>query len=150
MGHTFTNLLNHVVFSTKDRRNMLYKDLRQQLFPYIRGIANNEGATIFEINGIEDHVHILAKLKPSLAPSDFARIIKCNSSSWIHETYGNMKDFAWQSGFSAFSVSGSVAHAVRNYIETQEAHHKRMSFADELRILLEKHGVEFDPEHYLD
>ena len=150
MGHTFSNLLSHVVFSTKDRRNMLYADLRTQLFPYMRGIANKEGATVFAINGIEDHVHVLVKLKPALAPSDFARIIKCNSSNWIHETFVNLKDFAWQSGFSAFSVSESVAPVVVEYIEKQEVHHHRMSFAEELRILLSKHGIEFDPEHYLD
>ena len=150
MGHTFSNLLNHIVFSTKGRKNLLYKDIRDSLFSYICGIAKAENCQIIKIGGIEDHIHILIKLKPSLAPSDFVRKIKANSSKWIHEQYPNLKDFSWQSGFSCFSVSESAKESVISYIDKQEEHHKRIPFKDELKIFLKKHGIKFDSEHFLD
>jgi putative transposase len=150
MGHTFSNLLNHIVFSTKGRKNLLYKDIRDPLYSYICGIAKADDCQIIKIGGIEDHIHILTKLKPSMAPSDFARKIKANSSKWIHEQYLNLKDFSWQSGFSCFSVSESGKTDVIEYIDRQEAHHRRIPFRDELKMFLKKHGIEYDPEHFLD
>ena len=150
MGHTFSNLLTHLVFSTKGRTNLLYKDIRDPLYSYICGIAKVENSQIIKIGGIEDHVHILAKIKPSLAPSDFTRKIKANSSKWIHGNYQNLKDFSWQAGFSCFSVSESGKNDVIRYIDKQEEHHRRMPFRDELKLFLEKHGIKFDQEHYLD
>ena len=150
MGHTFSNIVEHVVFSTKDRRNMLYKDMRVRLFAYISGIVKDEGALVLRINAVEDHLHMLMKPRPAHAPSDIVQKLKSSSSAWIHETFANLHDFAWQSGFSIFSVSESVSGVVARYIERQEEHHHRMSFAEELRLLLKKHKVEFDPEHYLD
>jgi putative transposase len=150
MGHAFSNLLNHIVFSTKGRKNLLYKDIRDSLYAYICGIAKAESCQIIKIGGIENHIHILVKLKPSLATSDFTRKIKANSSKWIHEQYPNLKVFSWQSGFSCFSVSESVKNSLISYIGTQEEHHKRIPFQDELKIFLEKHRIDFDKEHFLD
>lgn len=150
MGHTFSNLLSHIVFSTKGRRNLLYKDMRDTLYSYICGIAKTENCQIVKIGGTEDHIHILVNLKPSLAHSDFVRKTKANSSKWIHERYPNLKDFSWQSGFSCFSVSESANESVIKYIKIQEEHHKRTSFKDELKIFFEKHRIEFDAEHFLD
>ena len=124
--------------------------MRDSLYAYICGIAKAEGCHVIKVEGIEDHIHILVKVKPSLAPSDFARIIKANSSKWIHEQYPNLKDFSWQSGFSCFSVSESVKNSLVSYIDKQEEHHKRIPFKQELKIFLEKHGIDFDQEHFLD
>ena len=85
-----------------------------------------------------------------MAPSDFARIIKANSSKWINEQYSNLKDFSWQSGFSCFSVSESVKDPLIRYINKQENHHKRIPFKDELKIFLKKHEINYDQEHFLD
>ena len=150
MGHTFSRLLLHVVFSTKKRRNSLYRDMRGDLFGYLRGIARNEGVHVLSANAVEDHVHMLLVVKPIHAPSEVVKTIKANSSRWIHETYAVLGDFAWQSGFGVFSVSESAAGGVATYIDRQEEHHRRMPFAQELRLFLEKHGVEHDPEHCLD
>jgi len=150
MGHTFSRILLHVVFSSKARRNALYRNMRGELLGYIRGVARNLDAQLLEANAVDDHMHVLLSLRPTHAPSDIVRKIKANSSRWVRETYPDLQDFAWQSGFSAFSVSESALHGVIAYIQNQEQHHKRMPFAQELRVLLDKHGVQYDPEHYLD
>ena len=150
MGHTFSNILNHIIFSTKDRLNLLSSETRKSVYAYLCGIAKAENCQIIKIGGIEDHIHILVILKPSISPSDFARKIKTNSSRWIHENYPKLKDFAWQPGFSCFSVSESAKDSVIKYIDNQEKHHKRISFKDELKMFLQKNNINFDLEHYLD
>jgi putative transposase len=150
MGHTFSRVLLHVVFSTKDRVNSLYKNMRAKLLAYLNGVARNEGITIIKANAVDDHVHMLIEIKPAQSPSEVVRKLKANSSKWIHETYPNLKGFAWQSGYSVFSVSLSALPGVVKYIENQEEHHKRLPFAEELKCFFERHQIRFDPEHYLD
>ena len=93
---------------------------------------------------------MLLLVKPAHAPSDLVRKIKTNSSRWIYDTYANLIDFAWQNGFGVFSVSASAKDDAAAYIRDQKRHHRRMPFAEELRLFLEKHEIEHDPEHYLD
>ena len=150
MGHTFSRILLHVIFSTKGRRNSLYREMRGDLLAYVRGIVRNEGAQTLAANAVEDHVHLLLAVKPVQAASDLVRKIKTNTSRWIHATYPDLRDFAWQSGFGVFSVSESAVRDVAAYIRDQERHHRRMPFAEELRVFLEKHGIEYDPRHYID
>ena len=95
-------------------------------------------------------MHLLLNTKPIHAPSDLLKKIKANSSRWIHQTYPHLHDFAWQSGFGVFSVSESAVSDVAAYIQRQAEHHGCMTFAEELRLFLERHGVDYDPEHYLD
>ena len=150
MGHTFSNILTHIIFSTKGRMNLLYPEMQDELYKYVCGVATNNGGHILQINGIEDHIHILVKIKPCSSISDFVRTIKVASSGWIHERFHNMKDFGWQSGYSAFSVSKSSVHNVVSYIRTQKEHHQRLSFKEELKAFLEKNEIEFDENHYFD
>ena len=142
MPHTFTSLLAHVVFSTKDRLPLINADVRPNLHSYMGGILRKLKATPLIVNGVADHVHVLVGLPPAASVSDTLRVLKTNSSRWLHEKYG--KPFAWQSGYGAFSVSRSNLEAVRKYIAHQEAHHRRMSFKEEFISLLRKHGIEFD------
>ncbi len=150
MGHTFSNVLVHIIFSTKGRMNLLYKDMQDELYRYICGIVKGEGGQIIKIGGVEDHIHILASVKTSLSISDLVRKIKAGSSSWIHGKFINLKEFSWQSGYAVFSVSESAKKAVGDYIATQKEHHHRLSFEDELKLFLQKNGIDFDAEHYLD
>jgi putative transposase len=150
MGHTFSRIVLHVIFSTKGRRNSLYRDMRRDMLEYLHGIARHEGVGLLAANAVEDHVHLLLAVKPVHAPSALVRTIKTNSSRWIHETYADLDDFGWQSGFGVFSVSESAVADVVAYIRDQERHHRRMPFAQELQLFLERHGVEYDPEHFLD
>ena len=150
MGHTFSHILSHVVFSTKGRKNFLYKGIREPLYSYICGIARSEGCPAIKVGGIEDHIHILLKLKPSVSISDIAGKIKANSCKWIHENHADLHDFSWQSGFSCFSVSESSKDDVVRYIESQENHHGRIPFKIELESFLKKHGIAYEPDHFLD
>ncbi len=148
MASTFTNLLFHIVYSTKYRRRRIQTDSQERLYEYIGGILREQHGKLIEIGGMPDHIHILARLSPKLAISDVLRVTKSNSSKWFNETFRCTIPFAWQVGFAAFSVSASNIDGVRQYIRNQEAHHQDRTFEDEYRTLLIKHGIEFD-ERYL-
>ena len=150
MGHTYSKLLFHVIFSTKNRSNFLYKNMRKELYKYLCGIAKNEGVRIIRVNGVEDHIHLLLNTSTSIAPANIIRTLKSNSCGWIHKRFPQMQEFSWQNGYGIFSVSESAKNKVINYINNQERHHAHISFEEELKIILIKHGVEFDPQHYLD
>ena len=148
MAHTFTSLLTHFVFSTKDRVPTLEPDLKRRLFPYMGGIIRQLDAVALLINGPTDHVHTLASLPARLAPSQFIGKVKANSAKWVHKEFPNRRTFSWQVGYSAFSVSHSRKQAVLDYIANQEKHHRKLSFKEELIALLKKHEIEYD-ERYL-
>jgi REP element-mobilizing transposase RayT len=150
MAGTYTKLYYHVVFSTKHRKPFIRADLEAELQKYISGIVRNVGGSCVEINGMPDHVHLLLLLPPKLALSDALRDIKANSSKWIHEKFPELADFAWQDGFSAFSVSTSQVPDVLNYIHNQKDHHAERDFKAELLALLHRHGVEYDERYIWD
>lgn len=147
MSHRFTSLFTHLIFSTKDRFPHLDPDLGAEFRAYIGGIVQNVGGRRIAIGGVADHIHLLVDMPATLALSDFVRTIKSNSSKWIHENRNRPK-FAWQKGYSAFSVSRSGVDSVVRYIDNQEKHHRRVSFQDEVREFLKKHGIAGD-ERYM-
>jgi REP element-mobilizing transposase RayT len=148
MADTFTNLLYHLVFSTKERRPRITDDFRERLYEYIGGIIRGEGGCLLEIGGVPDHVHLLARFKSDVSVAEMVKRIKAKSSKWLNEQPGRPDRFQWQAGYGAFSVSESRVPAVRMYIQRQPEHHARVSLRDELAALLEKNGIEFD-ERYL-
>ena len=150
MGHTFSRLLYHFVFSTKNRHPDLHDDLRKELFLYLHGVLENEGGHLVRGGAAEDHVHLLVVAKPTHAPAELVRVIKANSSRWIHGRNPDLRGFAWQNGYGAFTVSESSVPKVVAYLDGQEEHHRRVPYAKELRRLLEGHGIAYDPGHYLD
>jgi REP element-mobilizing transposase RayT len=107
-----------------------------------------QGGIVLEINGMADHVHLLTKLRPDQALSNVLRDLKANASGWLHKLFPDMRDFGWQNGYGAFTVSTSQVGIVQEYIRQQETHHQEMSFKEEFISLLRKHGIEFD-EQYL-
>ena len=147
MAHTFTNLLTHVIFSTKDRHPEMTPDIKPRLLAYMGGIVRALDGIAMAIGGPADHVHLLVKTPATVAISDFVRIVKANSSRWVHETFPRAT-FTWQTGYGAFSVSHSSVEAVREYIAGQEEHHKTLSFQEEFVAFLHRHGMEYD-ERYL-
>ena len=105
MAHTFTNLLTHAIFSTKDRAPLLDAELTTKMVPYMIGILLELKAKTLAVNGVADHVHMLFATPPSLSVADVMRILKTNSSRWVHRTSPTRRMFGWQSGYGAFSVS---------------------------------------------
>ena len=148
MARTYTKLIYHIVFSTKERIPLIVPEIRDRLYEYIGGVIRGEKGSLVEIGGMPDHVHILARFGAAIAVSEMLKRIKGSSSHWLSQETGTW--FAWQNGYGAFSVSESQVAAVRKYIQQQEEHHKRISFKDELISLLRKHRIEFDEGDLLD
>ena len=107
MSQSYTNLLYHLIFSTKERRPIITLDYKPQLYDYIGGIIRGLGGISLGIGGVADHVHVLAKLGPTRALSDVLRDLKANASGWMHDVFPEMRDFSWQRGYGAFTVSQS-------------------------------------------
>jgi REP element-mobilizing transposase RayT len=147
MAHTFTNLLTHIIFSTKDRMPTLDAEIKPRLFAYMGGIVRELGGKALNINGPTDHVHILASVPAKLAPAEIIGKVKANSSGWVHKEFPQRAVFAWQVGYAAFSVSQSQKQAVHDYIANQEEHHRKVSFQEELIAFLKKHEVEYDKKY---
>src|SRR5262249_29304781 len=131
MSDSYTNLLYHIVFSTKDRRPLITLEREARLHHYIGGIVRGCAGISLELNGTSDHIHLLAKLRPDRALSDVLRDLKSNSSGWMHDIFPLLRDFCWQRGYGAFTVSQSDVNSVRNYIRAQKEHHRLVSFRDE-------------------
>ncbi|HEY4233902.1 MAG TPA: IS200/IS605 family transposase [Lacipirellulaceae bacterium] len=150
MAGTYTKLFYHLVFSTKNRQRFITAVIEEEFYKYIAGILRNIDGSCVEINGMPDHVHILAVLPPKTSVSDALRTIKASSSKWVHETKPKLKMFGWQDGYSAFTVRKSQVDSVREYIRDQKAHHAERDFKGELLALLAKHEVEFDERYIWD
>lgn len=118
MSHTHTNLLFHIVFSTKERVPMLDANLKPRLFAYMGGIIRELGGTALLTNGSADHVHILASLPAKLAVSEVVGKVKANTSGWVHREFSDRRSFGWQTGFAAFTVSHSQKRSVLEYSES--------------------------------
>jgi putative transposase len=143
MSHTFTKNHLHVVFSTKERRKTIAEDVQPSLWSYMAGICRNQKMISIAINGVDDHVHLLFHLSPTLTLSKAISLLKANSSKWMNE---HGRSFAWQEGYSAFSVSVSNLEKVASYIRSQKEHHRKMTFEAEYLELLRKHNIDFDPQ----
>jgi putative transposase len=148
MSHSYASLLTHAVFSTKERLPLIAEECRERIHAYLGGVARQLKGRALTIGGTADHVHILLSLPPTICVADALRDMKSNTSGWVHETWPARSDFAWQTGYGAFSVSQSSCEAVTEYIRNQEPHHHRMTFQEEFLILLKKHGIEYD-ERYI-
>jgi putative transposase len=119
---TYSNLVYHIVFSTKNRYRLITLALEENLHKYIGGIIREIGGVCLEINGTSDHVHILTKLPPKVAMSDALRTIKANSSKWINESTQGLRKFGWQDGYAAFCVSKSQIRSVQQYVRAAKEH----------------------------
>jgi putative transposase len=133
MPGSYTQLLDHIVFSTKERRPLIDAQLNEQLYNYMRGIVRGmKKCNLLEIGGVADHVHMLVRLHPSIAVADAVRVYKANSSKWANENTGRKGWFEWQEGYAAFTVSQSQVAVLTAYILNQEPHHRRRGFRSEL------------------
>jgi putative transposase len=149
MPQSFAAIQLHVVFSTKNRAPAITPDLAPKLYAYIHGIVA-PSVVLLAAGGVADHVHLLVTLGREVSVAELVRLVKCNSSKWVHDTFPIHRDFAWQNGYGAFSVSRSHRELLENYIATQAEHHKTLSFQDEFRELLRRHGLEWDERYVWD
>ncbi len=148
MSQSYTNLIYHIVFSTKNRQPVIIENVKTRLYEYIGGTIRGVGGIALAINGMEDHIHVLAKLRADKTVSAVLRDLKANSSGWMHKVFPELKDFSWQNGYGAFTVSASQSEKVKQYIADQEKHHQKRSFRDEFIALLKANEIDFD-EKYL-
>jgi len=124
---------------------MITKDLQEQLWPYIGGIAKLNNMKALCIGGVEDHLHILLSIPSTISVSKAMQLIKGGSSKWIHDTFSELQKFEWQEGYGAFSIGVSQIPDTISYIQTQAEHHRTRTFQEEFIIFLGKHDIEYDP-----
>ncbi|QDV54241.1 IS200/IS605 family transposase [Rosistilla oblonga] len=143
---TYASLHCHIVFSTKNRKPMIDPTWEDRMHEYLGGTLAGLGAYPQGIGGVEDHVHLLVGFKPTHRIADLMRELKKVSSKWVHQEFGAER-FAWQEGYGVFSVSATARKDVQKYIASQHEHHHKQSFRDELIFMLERAGVEYDPQY---
>lgn len=148
MTNTYVSLRYHIVFSTKERFHWITQDIEERVWAYIGGIAKDNGLHPIQIGGVDDHLHCLIGAPPTIAPAKMAQLLKGGSSRWIGTTFPNMRGFAWQDGYGAFTVSASKVSQLIEYIRNQRKHHQSMSFREEYLLMLQRHGISYD-ERYL-
>ena len=148
MSQTLVKLYVHIIFSTKHRVPLITPSIQPRLHGYMTGIIQNTGSKLVRIGGIEDHVHMLVLLSKTQTLADLLQVTKKESSKWIKPFGQEFADFHWQDGYAGFSVSESAVERCIRYIDNQRRHHAKISFQDELRLLLKKHKVEYD-ERYI-
>jgi len=143
MPTTHLSLHYHIVFSTKDRQPFITDSWRSRPHQYLGGLIHAADGIPESIGGVSDHVHLLVGLRATHQLASFVQDIKQSSSRWIHETIG-VKNFSWQPGYAAFTVSASNREAVKDYIANQVSHHRSKTFQEEYLAFLQKHRVEYD------
>ncbi len=151
MPSSYTQSYFHLVFGTLRREPLITDQLHDRLYTFLAGIVRDLGeghsGHLIAGNGLADHAHLLARCPPDVSLAVLAREVKSRSSKWIHETFPELNHFAWQRGYGGFTVSRSEVNTVERYIRNQAEHHRTMTFQDEFRLMLEKHGVDFDPRY---
>lgn len=151
MPQSLAKILLHVVFSTKERRPLLRdRAVRAEMHRYIGGILGERDCPSIIVGGVEDHVHLLCVLSRTCAPADMVKEVKRSSSAWIKTRGPDYADFAWQAGYGIFSIGHSQIEEVRRYIAGQEEHHRKLTFQDEFRRLLERYEVTLDEAYVWD
>jgi REP element-mobilizing transposase RayT len=149
MAHSYISCLTHCVFSTSQRQKFITQDLQRRLWPFIGGIARENNMKALAIGGIEDHIHLLLSLPATMPVAKAIQVIKGSSSKWVHDTFPEHRDFAWQEGYGAFSVGISQIEATVRYIQTQKEHHRKRTFEEEFLSFLKRHGIEYDERYVL-
>ena len=150
MSQSLSNVLLHIIFSTKNRQPFIDSRLEPELHAYLTTICASHGSYVHKIGGLEDHIHLLVTLPRTLTISNLLEELKKNSSKWIKAKGANYQEFLWQKGFGAFSVSMSQCPAVSTYISNQKEHHKNQSYQDEFRQFLQLHQIPFDEKYVWD
>jgi len=150
MPQSLASVTVHAVFSTYQRRPVLVGDVRDRTFAYLAGILREDGSVPICVGGFEDHVHLLFHLSRTRTIADTIGTVKSSSSKWLKTLGPQCHDFAWQAGYAAFSVGRGEIDAVARYLRSQEEHHRKLSFQDEMRSFFEDYGIDYDERYVWD
>ena len=150
MPQSLTCILVHIVFSTKHRQPFIKPEIETELFKYMSSIYREYKSPALAMNGTENHVHTLISLSKTMTISKLIEEVKRSSSKWIRTKGDAYRNFYWQNGYGAFSISQSHVDALKKYIANQKEHHKKHTFQDEFRALLKRYGVEYDERYVWD
>ena len=145
---TYTQILYHIVFTTKERRPVLADARRDDLYRYISGVIKNNRSRTVWINGVKDHVHILMSVHPTIALAELLKDVKVASSVWIKENKIFPNFEGWQEGYGAFTYSLRDEPEMIAYLKSQEEHHRKVTFEEEYRKLLLDYGIKFDERYF--
>ncbi|OYW76381.1 MAG: transposase [Verrucomicrobia bacterium 12-59-8] len=147
MANAYTQILYHIVFFTKDRAAVLRENRREEFFRYAWGIHQQLNCHLYRINAMDDHMHILMSLHPSLALADYMRELKTGTSRWISEEGVFLGFNGWQAGYGAFTVSAGEQDAVIRYIKDQQQHHQHTDYLEEYRRMLSEAKIKYDEKY---
>ena len=151
MPQSLSAVYGHLIFSTKERRPF-FRDAakRAELHAYLGGISKRLDCAPIIVGGVEDHVHLLGRIGRTITHAHWVKELKRVSSIWLKQQGPGYADFRWQAGYGLFSVSQSNLDQVREYIAKQEEHHRKLTFQDEFRLVLQRHHVEWDEQYIWD
>jgi putative transposase len=145
---SYRQILYHLVFRTKYSRNTIVPEHSRELYAYIMGIIRNKNCFLYRINGVENHIHILSDLHPSIALADYMNAIKTASSIWLKQSGKFPEFYGWADGYAALTYSWRNKDMISNYIKNQQRRHKKESFDDELRRLCRENGIDIDERYF--
>ncbi len=150
MPNTYSQIYLHIIFSPKSRESLILPDFEDKIYQYISGIIKKLDQNLIQINGMKDHIHLLVRLKPAIAPSIFVQKIKSNSSKWINEQNFIDSKFSWQSGGGIFSIDYRRVSKVSTYIKNQKEHHSKKTFKEEYLDILKAYDIDYNDEYLID
>jgi len=146
---SYTRLLYHIVFRTKCSKKTITETHEKELYAYLMGIIDNKKSKLYRIGGTENHIHLLVDMRPTIALSDFMKVLKESSSKWLANN-PNFPNFAgWAVSYAGFTYSQNDKQTIINYIKNQKEHHKTVSFEEEYRQFLIDNGIEIDERYFL-
>jgi REP element-mobilizing transposase RayT len=147
MAQTLVSLLEHVIFSTKNREPLITPNIEPELFAYIGGILKNNESRLLDAGGTFDHVHLLISQSKNIALSSLMKDVKKDSSSWVKTKGSEFRNFHWQDGYAGFSVGRPTVPGLKQYLANQKEHHRKRTFQEELMQFLDEYGVEYDARY---
>ncbi len=150
MPQSLSNILLHLVLSTKDRHPWLQKGIREKTHAFLAGAVRQCDCEAYRVGGVADHVHLAVRLSRTLTVANLVKEIKTSSSKWLKTQDVRLNDFSWQNGYGVFSIGMSQKAALLNYIDNQEEHHRTQTFQDEYRAFLNKYGIEYNERYVWD
>ncbi|MCH8278222.1 MAG: IS200/IS605 family transposase [Proteobacteria bacterium] len=150
MPQSLSLVIVHLIFSTKDRQPFFSIEMRASVHAYLATVARNMGCECYRVGGMEDHVHLAIRISRTVTIADLVEQLKTASSKWAKTQSAELGDFSWQRGYGCFSVGPADLDALIDYIDRQQEHHKKRTFQEEFRMLLNKYGVEYDEAYVWD